>query len=174
LEKVYAKTTVETDDSGEVGEARIDWTLWRGHIEQRDLGLLIYDEDGAVSERNLEYALKVVEDDVVQKLEDELPDRIRRALEKSYCVPSLRDLKEQGKLVKPVPRLRDPSYLRRINWKEDVIKNVFNYKGAVEYEPLIIVRKATSLRGVAQPSIPMRLWCSRAKQGRPMGIECLR
>ncbi|OYT45858.1 hypothetical protein B6U84_01560 [Candidatus Bathyarchaeota archaeon ex4484_40] len=170
LEKVYTKTAITHDDSGEIQDVEVEWTLWRGHIDWRDLGLLVYDEDGVVSERNLEYALKVVEDEVVARLENELPRKILKSLLASFGVARLNELRESGKLVTPVPRLRDPSFLREINWRE-LVEDVVNYRRAVEYEPLVTVRKATLLRGIKQAINPHTIIVLPASTGKTEGYR---
>lgn len=150
VKPVYTKTEVIKNTDGEVKEVKTIWRLFKASRLQGDPGVLIFDSNGFVNERRLEYSLRVVDKEILQEVSRELPPQLAKFILTSLGSMSFEDLWLSGRILTPVPRLRDPSILTTIDWRREVVENIVNFREALRYEPLKTVRKATLLRGITQ------------------------
>ena len=150
MEPIYVGKETTIDRGGDLLKRKTKWKLWWASQEPGDTGVLIFDKDSFVNERRLEYALRVIDQDDLSDLSQELPVHVRKRIQVLFGTLSLEELWASGRILTPVARLRDPSILTTIDWRKEVVENIINFRGAVKHEPLKTVRRATLLRGIRQ------------------------
>mgnify|MGYP000574841169 CR=1 FL=1 len=150
IQQIYAAPKREFSKSGDLVSNEILFRLYLARGEPGEPPIIIYDSDGLVNPRRLEYALRHLSPEEVDELLQKIPEPVRKKIEKLVLL-GLADV-----FFTPVPRLRDPSVLKKMDW-EGFVAEIINPKNSVKYRPLLLVRQATLLRGIKQAVNPHSL-----------------
>jgi ribosomal protein L40E len=140
----------------------------------------IFDADGAVFPRRLEYSLERLEKEAVEEYLKPLPTpkikEIVKALSDAGLLsvgkdekPSTSDLAEALASnylgYQAVPRLREVGFLRSINWREEVVNPIISFKTEKD-ERLKALHKSHLLRGLSMRLNPHSITCTNGGTGK--------
>jgi hypothetical protein len=155
-----AMRTIESNP--ELVNPQAEWNLWEVIASQHQPSLFIYDEQGLVSERILEYALSPVSEDEFLKIYAKLPKDKQKHLDAVYQ----RWPGSSAILFKPVPRLKDIQVLKQMDWADFVDNHLIAFETTQLDERLKLVRKVTALRGVEPRTEPNSIQCTNGGSGK--------
>jgi len=169
----YVKAKPPEVVNGELVNFQTEWKLYRARLQQNAPPILIWDRDGYLPGKQ-EAALHLVEGEDLTRILQSLPDKKIRELqallrnEWGVQIDEDADLlnvfREKPLIFQPVPRLRDPSILERIDWKEYVEKLVCPKPG--KDPKLITVHRAKLLKPLAMHYAPHSLEIANSNTGK--------
>jgi len=168
---VKAKPPVVVD--GELVSFETEWKLFRTKLQQNAPSILIWDRDGYLPGKQ-EAALHLVEEEDLMQILEALPEKKQHELEgllrnewalrKEEGETLFSILKKIPIVFQPVPRLRDPSILERMDWRSYVEKLVCPKPG--KDPKLITVHKAKILKPLAMQYAPHSLEITNSNTGK--------
>ncbi len=154
----HAKTRLLRSESGELIGFRREWTLWKIYVDRLAPPVFAFDTDGFINPSVSKVALIGMDSEEVSKIIQELPKKKREhivkileswwgtELDKNSPEAITRKIVESGLMLRPLPRLKDPRILRKINWKS-FVDQLTAYKA--EKDPRIkLVHKSHLFRGI--------------------------
>jgi len=161
----YSKPKQVWDEEGLLVDVETEFRLYRAYRELKQSPLIIFDSDGYVNQKNLEYALVKPDAETVLRIIKSTPQSLwLKILRQYHFNPSEEDKDKHpvekiwaaGFLVTPVPRLRNVEFLRDMDWRE-YVEGIIAFKG-VNIDPrLKLVRRAHLMRGIKQSINPHAL-----------------
>ena len=170
----YVKAKPPVVVNGELVSFETEWKLFKARLQQNAPSILIWDRDGYLPGKQ-EAALHLVEKEDLAHILQSLPEKKIRELEKllrdewgiqkSEEDESILDVLSSKPLVfQPVPRLRDPSILEKMDWKSYVESLVCPKPG--KDPKLITVHRAKLIKPLAMHYAPHSLEIANSNTGK--------
>ena len=169
----YVKAKPPVVVNGELVSFEIEWKLYRARLQQNAPSILIWDRDGYLPGKQ-EAALHLVEGEDLASILQSLPEKKVRELEsllrnewriQKNEEESLLDVFRSKPLIfQPVPRLKDPSILEKMDWRSYVERLVCPKPG--KDPKLITVHKSKLLMPLAMQYAPHSLEITNTNVGK--------
>ena len=164
LNCIYTKPKFPFLIENELIDLGKEWSLYEAYYTwDHSPPILIYDEEGFVNPRRLDYALTKLEPEEIENILQSLPKSILKrviSIIGMWGIPIVRQkdedeglfihnlsYKAQDIFYRPVPILRDPNCLKEIEWRDYVERDVISYGVEVDYR-IKMIREATIMRGL--------------------------
>ena len=179
-----------------------EWSLYEAYYTyDHSPPIFIYDREGFVNPRRLDYALVKLEPGEIEQILLSLPKSILKQvlsvaekwgilIEKEELIKKLiKGKKEKGPgkedeglsihnlsfklrdiFLRPVPILRDPNYLREIDWRDYVEHDVISYGVEVDYR-IKNMREATMMKGIEPRYNPHTLAVTNTGTGKSQSYK---
>jgi len=170
----YVKAKPPIVVNGELVDFRTEWKLYRARLQQNAPSILLWDRDGYLPGKQ-EAALHLVEGEDLARILQSLPEKKIRELEnllrnewgiqKNDEEEILIDVLSSKPLVfQPVPRLRDPSILEKMDWRRYVDSLVCPKPG--KDPKLITVHRAKLIPPLSMHYAPHSLEIANSNTGK--------
>jgi len=170
----YVKAKPPVVVNGELVGFKTEWKLFKARLQQNAPSILIWDRDGYLPGKQ-EAALHLVEKEDLAHILQSLPEKKIRELEKllrdewgiqkSEEDESILDVLSSKPLVfQPVPRLKDPSSLEKMDWRSYVERLVCPKPG--KDPKLITVHRAKLIKPLAMHYAPHSLEIANSNTGK--------
>ena len=151
----------------------IEWRLFKCKLTPASPEVIVYDSDGIITSGQSNYCFTSITDlkwvrEWVGNLPENKKESIKNILDKwgfdSKNIPE--SLIVNKILLSPIPRLKNPSAVNRMDWKA-FLKEVIS-PNAEKDSRLELVYKATLLRGTKQRYNPHTLLCTNTDVGKTL------
>jgi len=155
------------DVEGLLVDVETDFRIYKAYREPKQSPFIIYDPNGFVSTKKLEYALVKVDEEALANLIKTVPREVWQGLRKEYFFGTTKGnegeedhpavkIWRSGFLVTPVSRLKSVEFLRDMDWR-GYVEGILAFKG-VQVDPrLKLVRLTHLMRGLRQSINPHAL-----------------
>ena len=169
----YVKAKPPVVVNGELVSFETEWKLYKARLQQNAPSILLWDRDGYLPGKQ-EAALHLVEGEDLTRILQALPEKKIRELEsllrnewgiQKSDEEDLFDIFRSRPLIfQPVPRLRDPSILEKMDWRSYVERLVCPKPG--KDPKLITVHKAKILVPLSMQYAPHSLEIANSNTGK--------
>jgi len=170
----YVKAKPPVVVNGELVSFETEWKLYKARLQQNAPSILLWDRDGYLPGKQ-EAALHLVEGEDLARILSSLPEKKIRELEgllrnewgiqKNEEEETLVDVLSSKPLVfQPVPRLKDPSILEKMDWRSYVERLVCPKPG--KDPKLITVHRAKLVKPLAMHYAPHSLEIANSNTGK--------
>jgi hypothetical protein len=172
LNKLYVKPTVPA--SPDPSLIRKEWVLWEGKTDLDLPPIFILDEENRISPAKKSLALEPLGEEKIQEVLRLSPSfvdsKVKRVLQQYNSEAKC----EEGKLApdvkniffKAVPRIRDPSFLRDIDFPK-LVDEITSFK-AVKDPALQAIHKSHLLKGVVMSVNPHSIQATNSGTGKSL------
>jgi len=169
----YVKAKPPVVVNGELVSFETEWKLYRARLQQNAPSILLWDRDGYLPGKQ-EAALHLVEGEDLTRILQALPEKKIRELEnllrnewgiqKNDDEDLLDVFRSRPLIFQPVPRLRDPSILEKMDWRSYVERLVCPKPGKAP--KLITVHRAKLIKPLAMHYAPHSLEIGNSNTGK--------
>jgi len=169
----YVKAKPPVVVNGELVSFETEWKLYKARLQQNAPSILLWDRDGYLPGKQ-EAALHLVEGEDLARILQSLPEKKIREIEnllrnewgiqKSEDEDLLDVFKSRPLIFQPVPRLRDPSILEKMDWRSYIERLVCPKPG--KDLKLITVHRAKLIKPLAMHYAPHSLEIANSNTGK--------
>jgi hypothetical protein len=176
VEHLYTDSTVslknKSEKDSEILRPKKNFSVWAVKDDRHNVALIVYDKEGRISETTREYSLVPLSDseykDMLKRCESLRPKLIKVAQgwrctdprgntisEKNPILEDI-DLLHYPYVLAPVPRLREPSYLKHADWK-GLVDKIVAFNTEEKEDVLKLSHRSAILKGLDPKINPHRI-----------------
>lgn len=159
IESIYTRIVPQHDVLGTLAKSKREFRLFKALTDENSQPYIVFDIDGQVNLRKLQYAAANISSEVLERFKNEVPiDVLRKFSRRSEYLKNeeayerLDELYKKGFLINPVPILRNLEILKKFGesfWR-DYVEDIINFRRVLMDERLKLVRRCTLLKGIRQ------------------------